>query len=85
MSGDKLIGTVWHWQVGWLRRPELDNEDGYCYEEPDGDLVYTGFRLHRKVARLNIWEEPDGDRYTTLSKAPLPASEYRMALRLHLR
>ena len=30
-----------HHTFGWLRRPEKDNRDGYCYEAPDGDLIYA--------------------------------------------
>lgn len=71
MSEDKLIGTVWHWNLGWLRRPEMDDENGYCYEEPDGDLVFTTCRLHKKNLRLCLWETPDGERYTSISKAPM--------------
>lgn len=73
MSNDILIDTVWHWQLGWLRRPEADTEDGYCYEEPDGDLVFSAHPLHKKCVRLCVWEETEtGERYTTLSKTPAP-------------
>jgi hypothetical protein len=37
---DKVIRSGWHWQFGWLRRRDLDDDNGYCYEEPDGDLLY---------------------------------------------
>ena len=31
-----------HWTYGWLRRPEMDSHDeGYCYEAPDGLLIYS--------------------------------------------
>jgi hypothetical protein len=73
---DKLIDIVWHWQVGWLRRPEMDGPEGSCYEEPEGDLVYTTDPRHRKNLRLCIWEEADGFRYTSLSKAPMPKARF---------
>lgn len=37
---DRTVRTGWHWEFGWLRRRDLDNQNGYCYEEPDGDQVY---------------------------------------------
>jgi hypothetical protein len=73
---DRLIDIVWHWQVGWLRRPEMDDENGYCYEEPDGDLVYIDNPRHRRSLRLCIWEEPGGLRYTSISKSPLPNPKF---------
>lgn len=76
MSKDTMIDTIWHWQAGWLRRPEMDDENGYCYEEPDGDLVYTPNKLHRKHLRLCIWETPTGQRYLALSKAPMPKPKF---------
>jgi len=69
---DKLILLTWHWQLGWLRRPEMDDENGYCYEEPDGDLVFTPDPRHRKAARLAIWRQSNGTLYSTFSKAPAP-------------
>ena len=69
---DKIINTIWHWQAGWLRRPEMDCEHGYCYEEPDGDLVYTSNPRHKKNLRLCVWLTPEGERYTSVSKAPMP-------------
>lgn len=72
MTEDKLIDTIWHWQVGVLRRPEMDDENGYCYEEPDGDLIYSHDPRHKKNMRLCLWEMPDGERYTTTSKVPAP-------------
>lgn len=76
MSEDKIIKIVWHWQIGWLRRPEMDDENGYCYEEPDGDLVYTRDNRHKKVVRLVVWRQPDGKLYTTISTAPGPVPKF---------
>lgn len=36
----KIVRCGFHNTFGWLRRPELDNRDGYCYEAPDGDGTY---------------------------------------------
>ncbi len=74
---DTLLKIVWHWQLGWLRRPEMDNEHGYCYEEPDGDLVYTSHPWHEKNMRLCVWGDPrGGEKYTTISKAPAPKTRF---------
>jgi hypothetical protein len=65
---DKFIANVWHWQVGMLRRPEMDDDNGFCYEEADGDLVFSADPRHETHLRLSIWETPDGTRYTALAK-----------------
>jgi hypothetical protein len=54
----------------------MDDENGYCYEEPDGDLVYIDNPRHRRSLRLCIWEEPGGLRYTSISKSPLPNPKF---------
>jgi hypothetical protein len=42
-----------HWTYGWLRRPEMDSHDeGYCYEAPDGDLIYSTDPSHEEVMML---------------------------------
>ena len=79
---DKLINTGWHWEYGWLRRPELDDQNGYCYEEPDGDLVYTAEPRHRKAVRLNLWEEPEkflGQPIRYVAISPVPCRAHRLA------
>ena len=77
MADDTLISTGWHWQYGWMRRSELDNEDGYCYEEPDGNLVFTPLLRHRKALRLSCWFDAElGENYLVLSHAPCKASKY---------
>ena len=64
-TGDKLISTGWHYTYGWLRRPEMDGGNGYCYEEPDGDLVYSSYRQHKSMVRLECYEEKHtGYKYT---------------------
>ena len=68
---DTLISTGWHWQYGWMRRPEMDDANGYCYEEPDGDLVYTHLLRHRKAMRLSCWRDADsGERYLAICHVP---------------
>lgn len=77
MTDDKLISSGWHWQYGWLRRCELDNQDGYCYEEPDGNLVFTPLLRHRKAMRLTCWfDEELQEYYLTINHAPCAASKY---------
>ena len=71
MTTHTLVSTGWHWQYGWLRRPDLDDANGYCYEEPDGDLVYTQSLRHRKALRLACWREEDtGETYLAMCHAP---------------
>jgi hypothetical protein len=42
-----------HWTYGWLRRPELDShDDGYCYEAPDGTLVFSSQEDHMEEGPL---------------------------------
>ena len=47
------LSTGPHWTYGWLRRPELDTiEEGYCYEAPDGDLIFSTDPNHEEVMVL---------------------------------
>ena len=74
---DKLIGHAWHWSVGMLRRPELDDEHGYCYEMPDGDLVYTVEPRFNRAMRVAIWvSAEDGERYVKISRRPAPKHKF---------
>lgn len=69
---DKLINSGWHYTYGWLRRPEMDCEHGYCYEEPDGDLVFSSDPRHKSDAFLNCWQDKKtGECYLTFSKVPI--------------
>lgn len=66
---DVLISKGWHWSYGWLRRPDEDNEDGYCYEDGDGDLIYTMRRDHHTACYLECYQDVfTGERYLTLSQ-----------------
>ena len=53
-----------HWTYGWLRRPELDTHDeGYCYEAPDGLLIYSSQEDHIEVMTLFEVIGEDGEPY----------------------
>lgn len=61
----RLVSTGWHWQYGWLRRPDLDDPEGgpgCVYEKPNGDLVVSREPRHKKAMLLNVWEDDDGSR-----------------------
>jgi hypothetical protein len=70
---DKLMATLLHSQLSWLRRPELDEsfEGYYVYEEPDGDLVLSKDPRHKYRALLNVWQDAKTkELYTTFSSTP---------------
>ena len=53
-----------HWTYGWLRRPELDNcDEGYCYEAPDGTLVFSSQEDHIEVMTLFEVYDDEGNSY----------------------
>lgn len=53
-----------HWTYGWLRRTELDSaSDGFCYEAPNGDLVYSNQEDHEEIMILFEIIDGDGERY----------------------
>jgi hypothetical protein len=67
----------WHWAFGWLRRPELDVEaGGYCYEQPDGDLVIFESDLAKRTVFLDCMYDLDaGVRYLCMShRPPIPTA-----------
>lgn len=77
MPDDRLVSTGWHWQYGWLRRPELDDDNGYCYEEPDGSHVFTPLLRHRRAMRLACWFDQElNENYLCISHVPCKASKY---------
>ena len=63
---DKRISVGWHWTYGWLRRPEEDNEDGFAYEDPEGDMIYVQSLGAIKQLMLECREDKDGVRYLCL-------------------
>ncbi len=72
---DRLVFTGWHWSFGWLRRPELDEDEiGYCYEDGDGTLYFTDRPAHKRALLLDCWETKDGERYLAFHPIPSPAS-----------
>lgn len=67
----RLIKSGWHYTFGWLRRPELDDANGYCYEQPDGDLIFTGSILHSVRLYLDCLEDcVTGERYVAFTRLP---------------
>lgn len=71
---DRLISIGWHWNYGFLRRPEMDAKDGYsgfCYESPDGDMIYTERGDHDKICFFNEWLDGEThEKYLTLDPRP---------------
>ena len=54
-----------------MRRPELDQNDMYCYEEPDGDLVFSKRREHQAQLYLDCRRDEElGENYTCLARIP---------------
>ena len=69
---DKLITSGWHYTFGWLRRPDLDEANGgFCYEEPDGDIVISSDPRHRHAMYLDCrWDDDLKETYTAASTLP---------------
>ena len=64
MSLPKIVRCGFHHTFGWLRRPELDNRDGYCYEAPDGDLIYSAMFHHDKgMVLYELIDAETGEHY----------------------
>ena len=71
-SQDKWIKSGWHWSFGWLRRQELDDDNGYCFEDGDGDLIFTQRKDHHLVCYLDCWEDSvSHERYLTMNPEPV--------------
>jgi hypothetical protein len=65
---DKIVSRGWHYTYGWLRRREEDKPYGFCYEDGDGDLVYTPHPRHRDMVYLECREDAEtGERYLCFS------------------
>ena len=72
MKDDEYVTSGWHYCFGWLRRPELDDENGYAYEEPDGDLIFTKRIGHSARVYLDCWRDSDTkERYLTFTRLPI--------------
>jgi hypothetical protein len=71
---DKYIKSGWHWSFAWLRRPELDEDFGYCYEDGDGDLIYSERADHQLVCYLDCYQDHNsGEKYLTMNPNPISA------------
>lgn len=74
---DEILAIGPHWQFGWLRRFELDtDEDGFCYEHPDGDLIYSLAAEHEHIMMLHCCRDSlTGEKYVRLATDdPITAS-----------
>lgn len=68
---DQIVRHGWHWEFGWLRRPELDQDGYYCYEEPDGDLVLTPRPSHKRAIYMDCRRDKmTGELYTCFAPVP---------------
>jgi hypothetical protein len=75
---DMYVKSGWHWSFGWMRRKEMDNESGYCYEDGDGDLIFTSRPDHHLVCYLDVYEDAEtGEKYLCLNPDPISASVAR--------
>jgi len=75
---DRFIKSGWHWSFGWLRRPELDDENGYCFEDGEGDLIFSPRKDHHLVCYLNCYEDAKTkEKYLTMNREPIAASAIR--------
>lgn len=67
---DRLLSIGWHWNYGFLRRPEMDNKEGFsgfCYESPEGDMIYTERGDHETICFFNEWLDGETlEKYLTL-------------------
>lgn len=70
-TNDTVISTGWHWTYGWLRRREEDKPYGFCYEDGDGDLIYTPSPIHRDKLYLECRQDTEtGEKYLCFGKRP---------------
>ncbi len=68
---DAIVKHGWHWSFGFLRRPELDQDEMHCYEHPNGDLIYSKRHEHKHQMYLDSRvDEDSGEEYSCL--APIP-------------
>lgn len=84
---DRLLSIGWHWNYGFLRRPEMDNRDGFrgfCYEHPDGDMIYSERGDHEKICFFNEWLDGEThEKYLTLDPRPTKFLVEEYGSRLH--
>lgn len=83
---DKVTRSGWHWQFGWLRRPDMDDQHGYCYEEPDGDLVFFADKINRNMVYLDERiDHRTGDTYLCLHPNDMPVEAARHMVKLYMK
>ena len=59
-----IVRCGFHHTFGGLRRREKDSRDGYCYEAPDGDLIYSAMFHHDKQMLLyELVDAETGEHY----------------------
>jgi hypothetical protein len=47
----------------------MDNHYGYCYEEPDGDLIFSNNPAHKNMAIFNCYQDKKtGEKYVSFAK-----------------
>lgn len=79
---DTIKRHGWHWSFGILRRPELDQQGMYCYENPDGDLIYSRRREHKHQMYMDSRVDEDtGEEYSCLAPIPRRQSYKRRTIR----
>ena len=72
----------WHWSFGLLRRPEMDQKGMYCYEHPDGDLIFSQRPEHRCQMYMDSrMDEDEGEEYICLAPLPRRTSYKRRTVR----
>lgn len=66
---DKVLASGWHDSFGWLRRPELDIGGRHAYEAPDGEIIDSHDKAHKKRMHLTAYEDAaTGERYVSPSR-----------------
>lgn len=72
MTADRQISNGFHWSFGWQRRFALDTAEGFCYEHPDGSLIFSRDPRHRICAHLTHWHDAEtGESYSAFSAHPV--------------
>lgn len=83
---DETVRSGWHWEFGWLRRPDMDDHHGYCYEEPDGDLVFFGDKGSRIMVYLDQRvDRKTGDNYLCMHPTDPPVTAVRRMVKLYMK
>lgn len=79
---DLIVRHGWHWTFGWLRRPDMDQDNMYCYEQPDGGLVYSKRREHKHQMYLDCRRDDDAEEdYLCISPVPRRTSHNKRTVK----